>query len=223
MSAQVSGLTLVAYLLTSTIITFFVAGLITITGAYVPFMWFGSIALTVGAALLYTLTPNSSRGCYLGYQILAGIGFGSAAQIPFIAVQVVLNPKDVPVGSQCHLLKRPSPVLIKLSSLNNNLLQLDGWGHFTRRDTKYIYEHANSRTTTTYDGFEPSGYYRYGYRCMEKLHPARPSQWNHFILRRGHPKGFYSPNCSGLRSFRNVYPGKPLTFDIFYLANRLVL
>lgn len=100
MSVQLSGVTSTAYLFTSTIVTLIVGAAITITGAYVPFMWFGSLVITIGAASLHTLTPKSTKIQYLGYQILAGIGFGSAVQIPFIAVQVVLGPQIVPIGSQ---------------------------------------------------------------------------------------------------------------------------
>ena len=36
---------------------------------------------------------------WIGYQILAGVGAGACVQIPFIAVQVVLNKKDMPLGN----------------------------------------------------------------------------------------------------------------------------
>lgn len=49
--------------------------------------------------MLYTLQPESSTATWIGYQILAGVGVGACIQIPFIAVQVVLPEKDMPVGN----------------------------------------------------------------------------------------------------------------------------
>jgi hypothetical protein len=49
--------------------------------------------------MLYTLKVNSSAGTWIGYQILAGFGAGACVQVPFIAVQVVLSKKDMPVGN----------------------------------------------------------------------------------------------------------------------------
>lgn len=61
--------------------------------------WLGSIIFTIGCGLLYTLKVSSSEGVWIGYQILAGVGAGACVQIPFIAVQVVLPEKDMPVGN----------------------------------------------------------------------------------------------------------------------------
>lgn len=36
---------------------------------------------------------------WIGYQLLAGFGAGACVQIPFIAIQVVLNKKDMPSGN----------------------------------------------------------------------------------------------------------------------------
>jgi hypothetical protein len=76
-----------------------VGGSITALGPYAPFMWIGSAIFTVGAGMLITLKVDSSAAQWIGYQILAAIGVGAGIQIPFIAVQVVLNKKDMPSGS----------------------------------------------------------------------------------------------------------------------------
>ncbi len=49
--------------------------------------------------MLYTLDVDSSVGKWIGYEILAGVGAGACVQIPFIAVQVVLPEKDMPIGN----------------------------------------------------------------------------------------------------------------------------
>lgn len=62
-------------------------------------MWAGVVVFTIGSGLLHTLSVNSSEGIWIGYQLLAGFGAGACVQIPFIAVQVVLDQKDMPVGN----------------------------------------------------------------------------------------------------------------------------
>lgn len=61
--------------------------------------WIGSIIFVIGCGMLYTLKVHSSTGTWIGFQILAGVGAGACVQIPFIAVQVVLPEKDMPVGN----------------------------------------------------------------------------------------------------------------------------
>lgn len=51
--------------------------------------------------MLYTLKIGSPPGQWIGYQILAGFGAGASVQIPFIAVQVVTNEKDMPTANAC--------------------------------------------------------------------------------------------------------------------------
>ena len=49
--------------------------------------------------MLYTLKVNSSASHWIGYQLIAGIGSGACVQLPFIAIQVVLSKKDMPIGN----------------------------------------------------------------------------------------------------------------------------
>jgi len=77
----------------------FVGAGVTYIGWYKPFMIFGSAIFTVGAGMLYTLRVDSGAGKWIGYQLLSGFGAGAGVQIPFIAVQVVLNSKDMPTGN----------------------------------------------------------------------------------------------------------------------------
>lgn len=98
-SAEGSGIRTIPYLVSNTLAAIFGGGMITVIGYYVPFLWIGSIIFTIGSALLYTLQVDSSAGHWIGYQILAGLGAGLCVQIPFIAVQVVLNKRDMPTGN----------------------------------------------------------------------------------------------------------------------------
>lgn len=98
-TAEGSGIRILPYLV-SVFTTALVTGtLITTFGYYVPFMSLGALVLTAGCALIQTLHVQSSEGQWFGYQVLTGIGFGMAFQIPYSAVQVVLSPDDLPVGN----------------------------------------------------------------------------------------------------------------------------
>lgn len=98
-TAEQSGIRTIPYLISNTIASIGVGGSITYLGPYTPFTWIGSAIFTAGSGLLYTLKANSGAGKWIGYQILAGFGAGTCVQIPFIAVQVVLNKKDIAIGN----------------------------------------------------------------------------------------------------------------------------
>ncbi|EXJ71346.1 uncharacterized protein A1O5_05153 [Cladophialophora psammophila CBS 110553] len=98
-TAEESGIRTIPYLVSITISSIVVGASITTLGPYVPFTWVGSAVFAVGSGMLYSLKVHSSTGTWIGYQILAGFGAGACVQIPFIAVQVVLNKRDMPVGN----------------------------------------------------------------------------------------------------------------------------
>lgn len=98
-SAEGSGIRTIPYLVSITISSIVVGGSITAIGFYTPFVWFGSAIFVVGAGMVYTLKVDSGAGMWIGYQILVGIGAGACVQIPFVAIQVVLNKKDMPSGN----------------------------------------------------------------------------------------------------------------------------
>ncbi|EGP91874.1 unnamed protein product [Zymoseptoria tritici ST99CH_3D1] len=98
-TAEQSGIRTIPYLVSITLSSIVVGATITTFGPYNPPMWFGGVVFCIGSGLLYTLHPSSNPGHWIGYQILAGIGAGACVQIPFIAVQVVLSEKDMPIGN----------------------------------------------------------------------------------------------------------------------------
>lgn len=107
-TAEGSGIRTIPYLVSITLSSIAIGGSITALGGYAPFMWAGAAVFTVGCGMLYTLTVDSGAGMWIGYQLLAGIGAGASVQIPFLAVQVVLDTKDMPIGSTSPF--PPSPV-----------------------------------------------------------------------------------------------------------------
>lgn len=126
-SAEASGIRCIPYLVSITLASIVVGGGITALGPYNPPMWIGIIIFTVGSGMIYTLKVHSSPGIWIGYEILAGVGAGACVQIPFIAVQVVLDEKDMPVGNAVAIffntLGGAISVSIAQNIFSNKLLQ----------------------------------------------------------------------------------------------------
>lgn len=71
----------------------------TILGYYTPWIYASTILMSVGAGLITTFRVHTAHPEWIGYQAIAGAGFGMGIQNPLIAVQTVLPLKDVPVGT----------------------------------------------------------------------------------------------------------------------------
>ncbi|KAJ5683079.1 hypothetical protein N7462_006244 [Penicillium macrosclerotiorum] len=63
-------------------------GSITKTGHTAPLMVVGGVLATIGSGLLYSLDIGTSTSKWIGYQIIGGIGWGLAYQVPINAVHV---------------------------------------------------------------------------------------------------------------------------------------
>jgi hypothetical protein len=118
-SAEQSGIRCIPYLVSVTVASLLVGGLITGFGPYTPFTWIGSALFCIGCGLLHTLDVDSSNGIWIGYQILAGFGAGACVQIPFIAVQVVLNEKDMPTGNAIAIFTNSLGGAVSVSAAQN--------------------------------------------------------------------------------------------------------
>ncbi|KAI1266049.1 MFS general substrate transporter [Xylariaceae sp. FL1019] len=98
-SAVQSGIRNLPMLLAVVVSSIVSGALVTILGYYTPFMIAGTVLASIGAGLLTLLTPGISSGKWIGYQIIFGFGIGLGLQQPLIAVQTVLDIKDIPVGT----------------------------------------------------------------------------------------------------------------------------
>lgn len=98
-SAKTSGVRILPYLMALLISPMLSGSLISLIGYYVPFMWIGSILLTVGSGLIITLGTVPSTGEWVGYQFLAAFGAGICRQIAFSAVPLVLEKDDIATAS----------------------------------------------------------------------------------------------------------------------------
>lgn len=81
------------------VIASFVGGIITsITGHYVPLVYFAVVLLSIGSGLLTTLTVDSGAAKWIGYQIIFGAGVGVGLQTALTAPNTSLEMKDISVG-----------------------------------------------------------------------------------------------------------------------------
>ncbi|RGP64257.1 major facilitator superfamily transporter [Fusarium sporotrichioides] len=74
---------------------FLAGGLISKTGRYQHILLFALGLSTVGAGLIYTFDLHTSTGKWIGYQIVAGVGWGLAYQIPLTVGQGSCDPMDM--------------------------------------------------------------------------------------------------------------------------------
>ncbi|TVY84592.1 Dehydrocurvularin exporter [Lachnellula suecica] len=72
-------------------------GVIAKTQVWQPFLLASGLVATAGAALMYTLEIDSSKGRYLGPEVLVGFGIGLGCQVPMMALQAFTPPEDVAV------------------------------------------------------------------------------------------------------------------------------
>lgn len=76
---------------------------ITKTGYFQPFMTIGAAFIAAGTGLIYTLGLGSSSAHWIGYQIFAGIGVGSAYEVATMVAQATVPEQDVPLATAIML------------------------------------------------------------------------------------------------------------------------
>ncbi|KFY01036.1 hypothetical protein O988_02960 [Pseudogymnoascus sp. VKM F-3808] len=74
-------------------------GLVTYFGYFAPFFIASSVVMSVGAGLLTLLKVDSSKGAWVGFQFIYGLGVGLGFQQGGVAAQAVLKFSDVPIGT----------------------------------------------------------------------------------------------------------------------------
>ncbi|KAJ5378910.1 major facilitator superfamily-domain-containing protein [Penicillium cosmopolitanum] len=68
-------------------------------GYYLPIILTSASLMAVGNGLLSTLSPHTSPGKWIGYQILLGATRALGLQVPIIAIQHVLPSPQIPVAT----------------------------------------------------------------------------------------------------------------------------
>ena len=65
------------------------------TGQYLPPIWFGMIFMAIGFGLYIDLPTTRDWGRIIPFQIIAGLGVGPNFQAPLIALQSLVEPRDI--------------------------------------------------------------------------------------------------------------------------------
>ncbi|KAJ5390556.1 major facilitator superfamily domain-containing protein [Penicillium cataractarum] len=98
-SAMKSGIQLLPMMLATVVSSVVVGGLITAAGYYTPFLIVSAAIAAIGTGLITLYDIDISSGKWIGYQIVVGAGVGAGFQVPMTAVQTVLKPEDIPIGT----------------------------------------------------------------------------------------------------------------------------
>lgn len=97
--AVTSGVMLLPTVL-ATVVSSVASGiLVTKLGYYAPFFILSSLFMPIAAGLFTTLTVESGRAQWIGYQVIFGLGVGFGMQQPLNVVQTVLDRADIATGA----------------------------------------------------------------------------------------------------------------------------
>ncbi|KND87341.1 putative HC-toxin efflux carrier TOXA [Tolypocladium ophioglossoides CBS 100239] len=72
--------------------------MIEVLGYYLPWILLGGSLSAIGYGLLSLLSPTTTVASWIGYQVLYGVGSGSAGTGPYIAVQNLVPPAQIPIA-----------------------------------------------------------------------------------------------------------------------------
>ncbi|KAK5630874.1 hypothetical protein RRF57_006589 [Xylaria bambusicola] len=122
-----SGVRFISLVLLQIVGLVVVGAIVSEWGYYVPYMILGIVINSIGAGLLTTIGVSTPTVEWAAYMIINGLGIGMAQQLPYTALQAVLEyvirkslyvnrlPADVPIGNGMS----PSPTVDV--TLNQNL------------------------------------------------------------------------------------------------------
>jgi len=94
-SPLLSGVYLIPFALSLSLVSGVTGVYIKKTGKYLPPIWFGMTVLTLGMGLFIDLGVNRSWAKIVLIQIVAGIGVGPNFQSPLLAIQSNIAPQDI--------------------------------------------------------------------------------------------------------------------------------
>ncbi|KAI9170811.1 MFS-type efflux pump MFS1 [Paramyrothecium foliicola] len=94
-----SGVNMIPYFIVNAFFSMAAGVLVSVIGYYAPFCLIGNAIAVVGCGLQTMVSPNTSTAEWAGYQIVIAAGFGLSIQQGFIAVQTVLPPEEISIGT----------------------------------------------------------------------------------------------------------------------------
>ncbi|KAK1963073.1 major facilitator superfamily transporter [Colletotrichum sublineola] len=98
-SAISSGVDMIPYVAANALFSLLSGVFVSVVGYFVPPAVVGGMIATAGCGLLLLLSQDSSTAQWVGFEILVSAGFGMSIQQGFMAVQAILPPDDVPIGT----------------------------------------------------------------------------------------------------------------------------
>ncbi|KAH0592593.1 hypothetical protein MHUMG1_09583 [Metarhizium humberi] len=98
-TATESGVRYIAMMVPQIVTLALTGAIVSRWGYYVPYMISGGIIASVGSGLLTTISPATPAAQWSAYLVLTGIGVGMASQLPYTALQVVLDASDIATGN----------------------------------------------------------------------------------------------------------------------------
>ncbi|KAI1774592.1 MFS general substrate transporter [Hypoxylon cercidicola] len=94
-----SGVAMIPYFVANALFSVFSGIFVSVVGYFTPPAILGSAIGTVGCGIITLFSPNMSTAMWIGFEILASAGFGMSIQQGFTAVQTVLGPDELAVGT----------------------------------------------------------------------------------------------------------------------------
>ncbi|KAK1757389.1 major facilitator superfamily domain-containing protein [Echria macrotheca] len=98
-SAIGSGINMIPYFVVNAFFSLLAGIFVASVGYVTPPAVIGSAIGTVGLGILTLLDVETTTAQWIGYEVLASAGFGMSIQQGFTAVQTVLDPEDMAVGT----------------------------------------------------------------------------------------------------------------------------
>ncbi|KAJ2598895.1 hypothetical protein GGF39_002456 [Coemansia sp. RSA 1721] len=123
-----SGLYVLPFSLSELVAVVAVGAWVTHIGRYRESVWVGSLLMVSGLTPLVMLDQNHAIGRVVGFQIIAGVGFGMCIQTLLLTAQVSCDDQDLAsVTALCLFMRSLGAVLVVavLSSVNGNTLQTE--------------------------------------------------------------------------------------------------
>lgn len=108
-----SGVRNLPLILSVTVATIVAGGAVSATGIAAPVAVGGAGLATIASGLLYTLDIGTGTGKWVGYQILGGLAWGAAIQVPIIIGQATAKPEDISSVTAIILCKLPPSYLTR--------------------------------------------------------------------------------------------------------------
>ncbi|KAI6088863.1 MFS general substrate transporter [Hypoxylon rubiginosum] len=98
-STTQSGVRFIALVLPQIVGLVIVGAIVSQWGYYVPYMILGVVVTSIGAGLLTKIGISTPTVEWAAYMVINGLGIGMAQQLPYTALQAVLDPIDVATGN----------------------------------------------------------------------------------------------------------------------------